>query len=78
MSDLKGEKIHYDGNASAGWKSSYVLGTGKDKITGSDKYSYKTTVENIQSSIGVHEYSPPEFIFLYSEPLLKNHALHRV
>ncbi len=56
MSDLTGGKIHYDGNSSGGWNSSYVLGTGKGKITGSDKYSYETTVENIQSSIGVHEY----------------------
>jgi RHS repeat-associated protein len=56
MSDLTGGKIHYDGNVNGSWTSSYALGTGKGKITGSDKYSYETTVENIQSSIAVHEY----------------------
>ena len=56
MGDLTGGKIHFDGKASGSWVSSYVLGKGKGKITGSDKYSYSTTVENIQSSIGVHEY----------------------
>ncbi|HID16075.1 MAG TPA: RHS repeat-associated core domain-containing protein, partial [Candidatus Atribacteria bacterium] len=56
MRDLTGGKIHFDGNRKGSWTSSYVLGKGKGKITGSDKYSYSTTVENIQSSIGVHEY----------------------
>jgi hypothetical protein len=56
MGDLTGGKIHYDGKASGSWVSSYVIGKGKGKITGSDKYNYETTVENIQSSIGVHEY----------------------
>jgi len=56
MSDLTGEKIYFNGEASGSWVSSYVLGEGKGKITGSDRYNYETTVENIQSSIGVHEY----------------------
>jgi RHS repeat-associated protein len=56
MSDLEGGKIHYDGKARGSWVSSYALGKGNGKIRGSDNYSYETTVENIQSSIGVHEY----------------------
>src|SRR5699024_3267682 len=56
MSDLEGGKIHFDSNVSGGWLSTYRRGTGKGKITGTDKYSYETTVENLQSSIGVHEY----------------------
>ena len=56
MSDLEGGKIHFDSNIGGGWLSTYRLGTGKGKISGSDGYIYETTVENLQSSIGVHEY----------------------
>ncbi|MGO3708264.1 RHS repeat-associated core domain-containing protein [Mesonia hippocampi] len=56
MSDLTGRKIHYDEKIKDSWISSYKLGEGKGRIRGSDKYSYETTVENIQSSIGVHEW----------------------
>ncbi len=56
MSDLTGGKIYFDATINGNWESSYALGKGKGKISGSDKYSYETTVENIQSSIGVHEY----------------------
>jgi len=58
MSDLKGGKIHFDyaRRPKGSWVSSYVLGKGKGKIRGSDKYSYSTTVENIQSSVVVHEW----------------------
>ncbi len=56
MGDLTGGKIHfdYDKKPKGSWVSSYILGKGK--IRGSDKYSYSTTVENIQSSIVVHEF----------------------
>lgn len=56
MNDLEGGKIHFSNRNGAGWISEYRLGTGTGKISGTDKYQYDTTVENIQSSIGVHEF----------------------
>ena len=56
MSDLHDNKIAFNPNVTASWSSSYALKTGEGKIQGSDKYHYETTVENIQSSIIVHEY----------------------
>ena len=56
MSNLKGGKIYFDEDIGGSWESAYVQGKGKGKISGSDRYNYETTVENIQSSIGVHEY----------------------
>ena len=56
MSDLRENKIVFNPTMSASWSSSYALKTGVGKIQGSDKYLYETTVENIQSSIVVHEY----------------------
>lgn len=56
MSDLTGGKIHFDGGLKDNWASSYVLGKGQGKIRGGDNYTYKTTVENIQSSVVVHEW----------------------
>ncbi len=56
MSDLRENKIIFNPNINAGWSSSYALKTGEGKIQGSDKYHYETTVENIQSTIVVHEY----------------------
>ncbi len=58
MSDLYNNSIIYNPSMKAIWKSTYQLGTGIGKIQGSDKYAYvyETTVENIQSSIVVHEY----------------------
>ena len=54
MGNLEGGKIHYGGSGS--WTSSWRLGEGKGKISGSDKYGYETTVENVASSIIVHEW----------------------
>lgn len=56
MSDLRENKIIFNPNINAGWSSSYALKTGEGKIQGSDKYHYETTVENIQSTIVIHEY----------------------
>ena len=56
MSDLRDNKIGFNPNVNASWSSTYALKTGEGKIQGSDKYHYETTVENIQSSIVVHEY----------------------
>ena len=56
ISDLRENKIIFNPNINAGWSSSYALKTGEGKIQGSDKYHYETTVENIQSTIVVHEY----------------------
>ncbi|WP_448520771.1 RHS repeat-associated core domain-containing protein [Schleiferia thermophila] len=58
MSSIEGGKIYYDGNDAGGWNSrpkSMYKGW-NDRITGTDKYTYKTTVENIQSSVVVHEW----------------------
>ena len=58
ISSIEGGKIHFDNSLNNSWeseaKSIYPLWN--DKITGSDKYSYSTTVENIQSSVVVHEW----------------------
>jgi len=54
MANLEDGKIHYGGSGS--WTSSWRLGEGKGKISGSDKYGYETTVENVASSIIVHEW----------------------
>src|SRR5690606_27311478 len=56
MNDLEGGKIHFDSKIGVNWEASYSLGAGKGKISGSDRYNYETTVENIQSSIIVHEW----------------------
>ena len=56
INDIYGNKIICNPNIDASWRSSYALGTGVGKIQGSNKYNYETTVENIQSSIIVHEY----------------------
>lgn len=54
MDNIEGEKIHFGGSGS--WTTSWRLGEGKGKISGSDKYGYETTVENVASSIIVHEW----------------------
>jgi len=54
MGDLDGGKIHFGG--SGGWTTKWIPGAGKGHISGSDKYNYETTVENIASSIIVHEW----------------------
>ena len=56
VSDLHENKIVFDPNVNASWLSTYTPGTGTGRIQGSNKYHYETTVENIQSSIVVHEY----------------------
>ena len=56
VSDLHENKIVFDPNVNASWLSIYTPGTGTGRIQGSNKYHYETTVENIQSSIVVHEY----------------------
>ena len=56
MSDLYEKTIIYNPQINASWKSYYTLGTRKGKIQGSDQHLYETTIENIQSSIVVHEY----------------------
>ncbi len=56
MSDLQGGKIHFDGSHTANWISDWIPGSGKGKISGSDEHKYETTVENIQSSVIVHEW----------------------
>jgi RHS repeat-associated protein len=54
MDNIEGGKIHFGGSGS--WTSSWRLGEGKGKISGLDKYNYETTVENVASSIIVHEW----------------------
>jgi RHS repeat-associated protein len=56
MNDLVNNEIGFQSSNSASWTSRWGLGTGKGSITGSDGYNYETTVENIASSIIVHEF----------------------
>lgn len=56
LKDLKGNKIHYNRDIDANWISSFYLSSGEGKISGSNLYSYESTVENIASSIIVHEW----------------------
>ena len=52
MSTLRDVEISY----SASERGSWISRLNAKKITGTDKYKYETTVENIQSSIVVHEW----------------------
>ncbi|NLN26200.1 MAG: hypothetical protein GX163_11285, partial [Bacteroidetes bacterium] len=55
MSDLEGGKIHF--GSSGNWSiPEKDLGKRKGTISGSGNYIYETTVENIQSSVIVHEW----------------------
>ena len=56
LNDLNNGRIIFDPTIKASWLSSYVNGSGKGRIRGSGNYKYETTVENVQSSIIVHEY----------------------
>ena len=56
MKDIKGEKIGFGESSTGAWTSTYCIGRGNGEIAGSDLYSYKSTVENIASSIIVHEW----------------------
>jgi hypothetical protein len=60
MSKITGGKVTFDGSKKGSWVTDMKKGT----IVGSDRYSYTTTVENIQSSIIVHEW--------YSHKMKKN------
>ncbi len=52
LSSLSNGKISYSSTDPGSWNSRIKSKT----ITGTDKYSYETTVENIQSSLVVHEW----------------------
>lgn len=52
MSSIKDGKIGYDFSKYGSWNTDLITG----EITGNDRYSYETTVENLQSSIVVHEW----------------------
>lgn len=55
MNDLEGKKI-YSGGTKGNWLSRYINGTGVGKIIGKATNNYESTVENIASSIIVHEW----------------------
>ncbi len=55
MNDLIGNKIYFEA-FKPNWRTKYISAKDKGKIRGSDNYSYETTVENIQSSLIVHEW----------------------
>ena len=52
LSSLSDGIISYSSSDSGSWVSKMR----ENRITGTDKYSYETTVENIQSSVIVHEW----------------------
>ncbi|WP_413614610.1 RHS repeat domain-containing protein [Flavobacterium sp. N2155] len=48
--------IQYQASSDFGWMTEYTLNGNIGKIYGSGEYSYESTVENIQSSVIIHEY----------------------
>jgi hypothetical protein len=56
MKDMLGERIHFGGTGY--WNANWVVGSGRGTISGADRYgdSFETTVENIASSIIMHEW----------------------
>jgi len=56
MKDMLGEKVGYAPSNEGNWNSTWRQGTGFGIITGSDNYGYETTVENVASSIIMHEW----------------------
>lgn len=58
MDNLEGGRIDYEKGLNAGWKSKFIPISGDEwgHIRGEDKYQYETTVENLASSIIVHEW----------------------
>ncbi len=58
MSSIESSKVYHDASDGGSWNSrpkSMYKGW-NDRITGTDGYSYETTVENVQSSVIVHEW----------------------
>ena len=60
MSSIKDEKIGFEENGNGSWVTNYRI----NSIRGTDRYSYESTVENLASSIIVHEW--------YSHRMKKN------
>ncbi len=56
MEDLTNHKVGFGSKLGASWVTSWENGSNKGNISGTDGYSYETTVENIASSIIVHEW----------------------
>lgn len=57
LSSIRGSSIGYENMSKASWQTSYSPNnTIKPQITGSDEFEYEATVENIASSIIVHEW----------------------
>lgn len=56
MEDLANHKVGFGSKLGASWVTSWENGSNKGDISGTDGYSYETTVENIASSIIVHEW----------------------
>ncbi len=53
---LTNHKVGFGSKLGASWVTSWENGSNKGNISGTDGYSYETTVENIASSIIVHEW----------------------
>ena len=77
MSSIEGSKIYHDASDGGGWNSrpKSMYEGWNDRITGTDKYSYETTVENIQSSVVVHEWYSHIMKGQGNFPYLKSHRL---
>ena len=77
MSSIESSKVYHDASDGGSWNSrpkSMYKGW-NDRITGTDKYSYETTVENIQSSVIVHEWYSHIKKGQGNFPYLKSHRL---
>jgi len=58
LDNLEGKKIHFEEGLSAGWKTKFRRDSEDEwgHIRGEDLYKYESTVENLASSIIVHEW----------------------
>jgi len=71
LDNLKDNEIKFGGTGS--WTTYFNLSNNFGKIFGSDKYNYETTVENIASSIIVHEWY--SHLMKKNRDKLKSHRL---
>ncbi len=77
LNSIEGSKIYHNASENGSWNArpKSMKKSWKDRITGTDKYDYETTVENIQSSVVVHEWYSHIKKGQGNFPYLKSHRL---
>ena len=77
LNSIEGSKIYHNASENGNWNArpKSMKKSWKDRITGTDKYDYETTVENIQSSVVVHEWYSHIKKGQGNFPYLKSHRL---